>query len=216
MTTIDSLILDVPDAAAAEAFYTAAFTQSGLNGRLRVRQAAPGDGAASTATSGFRGYTLSITVFQPATVHAFIDAAVAAGATVLKPVSKSLWGVGGSIQAPDGAIWKVATTAKKNTDPGDRRIDKIVLLIGADDVAASKAFYGQQGLPVGKSFGKYVEFAMPESPVKLGLYSRKALAKDAGVAPEGSGSHRLAIMGDAGAFTDPDGFAWEASVTASA
>ena len=47
---------------------------------------------------------------------------------------------------------------------------------------------------------------MKQSPVKLGLYSRKALAKDAGVAPEGSGSHRLVIGG--AAFTDPDGFVW--------
>jgi hypothetical protein len=30
-------------------------------------------------------------------------------------------------------------------------------------------------------------------------------------APEGSGSHRISIVGDAGAFTDPDGFEWEAS-----
>ena len=29
--------------------------------------------------------------------------------------------------------------------------------------------------------------------------------------PEGSGSHRLAIVGDAGSFTDPDGFEWEAA-----
>ena len=34
-------------------------------------------------------------------------------------------------------------------------------------------------------------------------------AKDAGVAADGSGSHRLIIGGDAGPFTDPDGFAWE-------
>src|SRR5260370_821914 len=38
-----------------------------------------------------------------------------------------------------------------------------------------------------------------------------ALAKDAGVAPEGTGSHRLMIGGDAGSFTDPDGFGWEAA-----
>ena len=54
------------------------------------------------------------------------------------------------------------------------------------------------------------EFALPSSPVKLGLYGRRALAKDAGAAPDGSGSHRLAIGGDAGSFTDPDGFEWEA------
>jgi hypothetical protein len=37
------------------------------------------------------------------------------------------------------------------------------------------------------------------------------LAKDAGVFPEGTGSHRIVIGSDAGLFTDPDGFAWEAT-----
>ncbi|WP_407703638.1 hypothetical protein [Streptomyces triticagri] len=31
----------------------------------------------------------------------------------------------------------------------------------------------------------------------------------AGIAPDGSGSHRLTIGGDTEPFTDPDGFAWE-------
>ena len=45
-----------------------------------------------------------------------------------------------------------------------------------------------------KSFGrKYVEFASPASHVKLALYERRALAKDAGVSPDGTGSHRIAI-----------------------
>ena len=68
------------------------------------------------------------------------------------------------------------------------------------------------GLVVKRSFGrKYVEFAAPSSHVKLALYGRRALAKDAGVSPEGTGSHRIVIGSDAGPFTDPDGFAWEAS-----
>ena len=33
----------------------------------------------------------------------------------------------------------------------------------------------------------------------------------AGVSPEGTGSHRLTMGSDAGPFTDPDGFAWEAA-----
>ena len=62
-----------------------------------------------------------------------------------------------------------------------------------------------------RSFGrKYVEFAAPASQVKLALYGRRALARDAGVPPEGTGSHRIVIAGDAGPCTDPDGFAWEA------
>ena len=60
-----------------------------------------------------------------------------------------------------------------------------------------------------KSFGsKYVEFATTPGEVKLALYKRRSLAKDAGVSPEGTGSHRLTIGSDAGPFTDPDGFAW--------
>ena len=58
---------------------------------------------------------------------------------------------------------------------------------------------------------KYVEFATPSSPVKVALYGRRALAKDAGVSPEGTGSHRIVVGSDAGPFTDPDGFAWEAT-----
>jgi predicted enzyme related to lactoylglutathione lyase len=43
------------------------------------------------------------------------------------------------------------------------------------------------------------------------LRVRRALAQDAGVAADGSGSHRLVIGSDAGAFTDPDGFSWQPS-----
>jgi hypothetical protein len=78
-------------------------------------------------------------------------------------------------------------------------------------VAESKRFYVDRGLAVAKSFGrKYVEFSAASSAVKLALYGRRAAAKDAGVSPDGSGSHRLVIAGDAGSFTDPDGFAWTA------
>jgi hypothetical protein len=35
-------------------------------------------------------------------------------------------------------------------------------------------------------------------------------AKNAGVPSEGSGSHRLTVVGDLGRLTDPDGFKWEA------
>jgi uncharacterized glyoxalase superfamily protein PhnB len=200
MTSIESLTLEVADPTAADRFYTAAF---GLATQLRLR-------ASDAPTAGFRGFTVSLTVSQPATVHGFVDAALDAGATALKPVAKSFWGYGGVVQAPDGTIWKVATSAKKDTGPATRQIDQIVLLLGAADVAATKRFYVDRGLAVGKSFGrKYVEFATPSSPVKLGLYGRRALAKDAGVPPEGTGSHRLVIGSDAGPFTDPDGFGWE-------
>ena len=77
-------------------------------------------------------------------------------------------------------------------------------------MVASKQFYTDRGLTVAKSFARaYVEFQTTN--IKLGLYKRRALAKDAGVSPDGTGSHRIVIVGDAGPFTDPDGFGWEAA-----
>ncbi len=200
MTSIENITLEVADPPAASRFYAEVF---GLGRQLRLR-------AGDAPTAGFRGFTLSLTVSQPATVSSFVYAALEAGATPLKPAARSLWGYGGVVQAPDGTIWKIATSAKKDTGPDTREIDQIVLLLGASDVAGSKRFYTDHGFPVAKSFGrKYVEFGTGSGPVKLGLYGRKALAKDAGVAPDGTGSHRITIGGDAGPFTDPDGFAWE-------
>jgi hypothetical protein len=202
MTSIESITLEAADPAAAQQFYTAAF---GLGSQVRLR-------AAEAPTTGFRGFTLSLTVAQPADVNALVGAALDAGASAVKPVSKSFWGYGGVVRAPDGALWKIATSAKKDSGPATGKIDQFVLLLGVEDMVASKQFYVGRGLTVGKSFGrKYVEFAVPSSPVKLALYGRRALAKDAGVAPDGTGSHRLAIGGGAGEFTDPDGFAWEAA-----
>jgi uncharacterized glyoxalase superfamily protein PhnB len=200
MASIRSITLEVADTAAAERFYSNAF---GLDAQLRMR-------TSDAPTSGFRGFTMSLVVSQPGTVSGLVDAALAAGATSLKPVKKSIWGYGGVVQAPDGTIWKIATSAKKDSGPATRRIDQVVLLLGVADVLASKRFYVDRGLAVGKSFGrKYVEFDTGSSPVRLALYGHRALAKDAGVAPEGTGSHRLVIDGDTGPFADPDGFRWE-------
>ncbi|MFI8233783.1 glyoxalase [Streptomyces sp. NPDC085900] len=208
MISLTSVTLEVADLAAAERFYADAF---GLGPQLRLR-------ASQAETTGFRGFSMSITVAQPADVDSFIASALAAGATTLKPAAKSLWGYGGVVQAPDGTIWKMATSAKKNTGPATRTVDDLVLLLGAEDVKASKQFYVEQGLSVAKSFGgKYVEFAAgDDAPVKLALYKRRGLAKDVGVPEEGSGSHRIVLGGTAGAFTDPDGFAWEPAPVTSA
>ena len=198
MTSIDSITLEVPDPAAANAFYAAAFD---LGRELGLR-------ASQTPTTGFRGFTLSLVASQPATVDELVGAALDAGATPLKPARKGFWGYGGVVRAPDGTIWKIATSSKKDTGPATREIDEIVLLLGVADVAASKRFYVDRGLEVARSFGrKYVQFATPN--VKLALYGRRALAKDAGVSPDGTGSHRIVIDSDAGPFIDPDGFAWE-------
>jgi predicted lactoylglutathione lyase len=202
MTFIEYITLEVADPTAADRFYTAAL---GLGSQVRVR-------ASEAPAAGFRGFTLSFVVSQPSTVNGLVGAALDAGAKVLKPAAKSLWGYGGVVQAPDGTILTVASSAKKDTGPATRQIDDIVLQLGVADVAASKRFYVDRGLAVAKSYGRrYVQFGSESSPVKLALYKRRALAKVAGVSPDGTGSHRVVMCGDAGSFTDPDGFAWEAT-----
>jgi predicted lactoylglutathione lyase len=199
-TTIDSVVLEVTDVAAAEAFYASL----GVADRVRVR-------STEAPTRGFRGYALSLVVSQPGTVDAFVRTALDGGATALKPPARSFWGYGGVVRAPDGAIWQVATSAKKDTAPVALEYDDLVLLLGVANVKATKQFYVDHGLVVARSFGsKYVEFASPGQGIKLALYSRRAAAKTAGVDPDGSGSHRIVVRGAAGAVTDPDGFVWEA------
>jgi len=204
MNSIDSITLEVADPTAARTFYSTAF---GLDSEVGLR-------ASTAPTTGFRGFTISLLVSQPANANALLQAALDAGATALKPAAKSFWGYGGVVQAPDGTIWKIATSAKKNTGPATGRIDELVLLLGVADMAESKRFYIDHGLTVTKSFGRmYAEFASGPSPVKLALYRRRALAKELGVAPDGTGSHRLVIGGSTtGDLTDPDGFTWEAAV----
>src|SRR3954452_7553064 len=107
-TAIASVTLEVDDRAGAEAFYEAAF---GPLSQVGLRPAtAPG--------TGFRAFTMSLVVSQPANVDALYGAALAAGASSLKAAKRSLWGYGGVLRAPDGSIWKVATSSKKNTSPG--------------------------------------------------------------------------------------------------
>lgn len=197
MTTIDHVTLEVADPATAAGFYASL----GLAERVRVR---PADAPAT----GFSGFTLSLVASQPSTVDALVAAAVEAGTTVLKPASKSLWGYGGVVAAPDGTIVTFASSSKKDTGPATRQVDDLVLQLGVDDVAASKRFYTDRGLTVAKSFGrKYAEF--DTGAVTLTLNRRKDLAKVAGVDPDGSGAHGVVIGGADGAFTDPDGFRWE-------
>ena len=57
MTSLEFVTLEVDDPTAAERFYTAAF---GLGPRVRLR-------ASKAPTRGFRAFTLSLVVAQPAT-----------------------------------------------------------------------------------------------------------------------------------------------------
>ncbi len=200
---IASLTLEVSDPVASQYFYETAL---GLGPQVRAR-------TANTPATGFRGFTISLVVGQPSTVDSLLETALAGGAKTLKPAQKGLWGYGAVVQDADGVIWKLATSAKKDKGPATRRIDDLVLLIGAADMGASKRFYVERGLSVKRSFlGRYVEFDAPAGGIKLALYpGRAGLAKDAGVSPDGDGPHGIAVNSGAGQFSDPDGFSWEAA-----
>jgi predicted lactoylglutathione lyase len=200
MASVEHITIESDDPTAA-GFYAEAL---GVGAWVRVH-------TSHAPSSGFRGFVLGLVVAQPATVDALIRAAMDAGATSLKEATKSLWGYGGAVRAPDGTIVTFASSSKKNTAPASREIDEVVLQLGVSDVAASKQFYLERGLAATKSYGRrYVEF--DTGPVSLTLNSRSALAKTVGLSVEGSGSHRLVIGGDMGSFTDPDGYEWAAAI----
>jgi predicted lactoylglutathione lyase len=183
---------------ATETFYRDAL---GLADRVGVR-------ATSAPSTGFRGFAPSLIFVQPGDVDAAVERALAAGATVIKPVAKSLWGYGGSFLAPDGTAWQIASANKTATAPATGEVERLVLLLGVDSVKASRRFYQEQGLTVAKSFPSYVEF--DSGDVKLALYKRASLAKQVGIDSNGTGAHRLAVVAD-GTFVDPDGYAWLAA-----
>ncbi len=200
---IASLTLEVSDPTASQSFYETALD---VGSQVRAR-------TAGTPATGFRGFTISLVVGQPSTVDSLLETALADGAKTVKPAEKGLWGYGAVVQDADGVIWKLATSAKKDKGPATRKIDDLVLLIGATDMRASKRFYVERGLSVKRSFpGRYVEFDAPARGIKLALYpGRAGLAKDAGVSPDGDGPHGIAVNSTAGRFSDPDGFVWEAA-----
>ena len=90
MSTIPFVCIQAEDAPAARTFYDEAF---GLGERLRVS-------ASSEASSGFRGFTLSLIASQPANVDTIFSAALGAGASPVTEPKKSLWGYGGVLRAP--------------------------------------------------------------------------------------------------------------------
>ena len=119
MPAIDHVVLEVPDTAESELFHKSAFDLGDL---VQVRES-------HEPTSGFRGFTLSLVVSQPRTVDSLVATALEAGAREVKPVRKSFWGYGGVVQAPDGTIWKIATSSKKDSGPATREVDDVVLLL---------------------------------------------------------------------------------------
>lgn len=196
-TTVETVVIE---SATADDRTEAFFRALGLQERVRVRPGAPG--------SGFRGLTVSLVLDQPSSVDATVAAALAAGGTEVKPVSRSLWGYGGTVAAPEGTVVTVASAQKKDTGPATSEIQQLVVQLAVDDVAASTAFYAERGVGTGRRFGRrYAE--LDTAPVAVTLNRRAALAKAAGVPAEGDGAPGVVLQAGTDPFTDPDGVVWE-------
>ncbi len=115
--------LGVADVARARAFYerlgwrAAApsndaitfFDLGGLALALFERDALAADAGVPAAGTGFTAVTLAHNVRSEAEVDATIDAAVAAGARLVKPAERAPWGgYSGYVADPDGHLWEIA------------------------------------------------------------------------------------------------------------
>ncbi|MGW4068898.1 VOC family protein [Nocardia grenadensis] len=196
---LDVITIGVPQVEAARAFYTAAFSTTATDsdhtvhldlhntGRLALGpiDVPASDTAAKTATTSFPGYLLSSIVNQPAEVKALIEAATTHGATVIKPPKKQFFGDFSAVyQAPDGTLWKVAATSKRDTEvvSGPPKPTETAIFLGVAKPKISKVFYEELGMSADRDYGdKFVDFTLTEGVCRLGLLPRKALAKDAGV-----------------------------------
>jgi hypothetical protein len=200
MASIESVTLDVADLTAANRFYTGAF---GLGTQVRLR-------ASEAPTTGFRGFTLSLTVSQPATVNGLIGAALDAGATSLKPAAKSFGATAASYEPRTGLSGRSRRRRRRTPARPPGRSTRSCSCWEprtwprASGSTLTAAWPWRRALAASTSSSP-----LRRVPSSWALYGRRAAAKDAGVSPEGTGSHRLMVGSDAGPFTDPDGFAWE-------
>ena len=201
MTAIEYVTLEVADPTAADRFYTAAF---GLDAQVRVRASDATDDRLPRVHAVARGVPAGHRQRPHRRRPRRRRHRAEAGREVALGLRRRR-------TAPDGTIWTVATSAKKDTGPATRQIDEIVLQLGVADVAASKRFYVDRGLAVAKSFGRrYVEFAARR--VRSSWRSTDAVPSPRTPASPPTAPDRTGIVigSDAGPFTDPDGFAWEA------
>lgn len=204
--SLDEVVLGVPDVQAAHEFYTSGFSVQvfgngqGVHmdihgtGRISLREAEDlaADVEEKPISLGFRGYTMNVIVSQPSEVKALLDVAAQKGATVLKPARKALFGAFTAVyQAPDGAIWKLASASKKDIGPAEDPpvpTEPTVVLLGVAEPKASKSFYQALGMSPDRDYGsQYIDFHPASGTLRLGLMQRRTLAKDANVREDGSG-----------------------------
>ena len=215
-------ILGAEDPSAAQEFYAAVlapkvqdyggFFRSDLHGAgdLGVTDvsALAAEAGVRVEGSGFGGCIISYVLEQPSEVVAVVEAAAAAGAEILKPAKKALFGsFSGAFRAPDGAVWKVSCERKKDTAAAKSPAVPVEtgILLGVQDLRASTAFYTALGMEADRDYGaKYIDFTVAAGQLRLCLMQRKDLAKDVGIAPEGSGFGRLVLSHDAASAEEVD------------
>jgi predicted enzyme related to lactoylglutathione lyase len=163
------------------------------------------DGAGVRAqTSGFRAFTLSYVLESADDVDQVLGRLERHGGRVSKPPRNAGWGYSAYVTDPSGYLWKIASSKRRPllggkepaTNNGHAINPKEVpITVGVEDMRRAKEFYEEGlGLPVKKAFGnKFVMFSGEGGTSDLGMYKREALAKDAAVAPEGSGFHGFSI-----------------------
>jgi uncharacterized protein len=61
------------------------------------------------------------------------------------------------------------------------------IMIGVEDLARSKKFYGSLGCTIDQDHPNFVSFNLGDGSSSLALYEREAAAQDAGVSSDGSG-----------------------------
>ncbi len=153
------------------------------------------DAGVAANSSGFRAFTLSYIVEHGEHVDAIMDRAQRAGAKIEKPARRAFWGgYSGYFSDPDGYLWKVGSTKRprRGSEGAAQRQpvkpSETAVTLGVEDFKSVKEFYGEGlGCPIDKSFGSFATFKLGDDSSTLGLYKRKALAKDAGVSEDGTG-----------------------------
>jgi catechol 2,3-dioxygenase-like lactoylglutathione lyase family enzyme len=101
----DGLGLPMRESPPDVAFFETRGTWLSLFSRIELAKDArvPADGA------GFRGFALAHNVRTEAEVDEVLAQAVAAGATLVKPAQRAVWGgYSGYFADPDGFLWEVA------------------------------------------------------------------------------------------------------------
>lgn len=163
-------------------------------------------------TNGFRGFMISAIFPTAQAVDRLLDAAVRAGATLLKPAKGAVWGYAGHFADPDGHVWKAVTSGSplvakfKRQQPATATgpattagrpamaPQEVAVTLGVQDMKAAKQFYADGlGYEVDKAFGKFAKFKPAPGTATLSLYTWDALAGDAGVDATGHGFRGYAL-----------------------